>query len=197
MRAIEVPDSEKPGAKWTEYLAGSAIEGGSTISVCTFSCGGRHFGIETTKICEVLRAKTIQRVPLAPAFIAGVVTYRGEMLTVVSFSALLSLPTPVGEPCVMVLDGGVDGEHFGVVVVDNVGGVVTLNRNLLTVNPVTLDDRAQALYEGAYRMPNGLLVQLSPERLRPERLAETGLFAKAAASQADQREARQEDWRGH
>ncbi len=51
----------------------------------------RRFGIDTRKIREVLGERDLQRVPMAPAFIAGVVPYRGEVLTTVNLRALLGL----------------------------------------------------------------------------------------------------------
>jgi len=60
--------------------------------------------------------------------------------------------------------------------VDEVGGVVTVNRRLLESNPTTLEARAKWLFDGAYKMQSGLMVQLDPQRLRPSRLTEAGLF---------------------
>ena len=57
-----------------------------------------------------------------------------------------------------------------------VGGVVMVERTMMSANPPTLDDASKALFSGAFRTPDGLLVQLDPERLRPSRIAETGLF---------------------
>jgi purine-binding chemotaxis protein CheW len=46
------------------------------------------------------------------------------------------------------------------------------------------------LFDGAYRMPTGLMVRLDPQRLRPSRLAESGLFAIAKSKQDSQGERR-------
>jgi purine-binding chemotaxis protein CheW len=76
---------------------------------------------------------------------------------------------------VLVLEDDEAGERFGLVV-DGVGGVVMLSRDLLEANPCTLEPRERWLFDGAYKMRTGLMVQLDPLRLRPSRLAETGLF---------------------
>ena len=112
---------------------------------------------------------------MAPAFIGGVVPYRGEVLTTVDFRALLGMGEYTGVNCVLVLEDEVGEERFGLVV-DAVGGVVMVNRNMLEANPCTLEPRAKWLFDGAYKMPTGLMVQLDPQRLRPSRLAEAGLF---------------------
>lgn len=149
----------------------------NTVSLCSMFAGDESFGIDTAKIREVLGNRDLQHVPMAPAYIGGVVPYRGEVLTTVNFRALLGKEEHAGASCVLVLDDDEAGERFGLVV-DDVGGVVTVNRKMLEANPCTLETRAKWLFDGAYKMETGLLVQLDPQRLRPSRLAETGLFQR-------------------
>src|SRR5260370_4240481 len=145
------------------------------VSVCSMLAGNESFGIDTAKIREVLGNRDLQRVPMAPAYIGGVVPYRGEVLTTVNFRALLGKGEHTEASCVLVLDDDEAGERFGLVV-DAVGGVVTVNRKMLEANPCTLEARAKWLFDGAYKMQTGLLVRLDPQRLRPSRLAQTWLF---------------------
>jgi purine-binding chemotaxis protein CheW len=131
------------------------------------------FGMDTRKIREVLGIRVVQRIPLAPRYIAGAVSYRGEVLTTVSLRALLGLSPTAGETWVMVLDGETSrpgkAEPFGLMV-DAVGGVTMVMEDLLRENPPTLPESYRGLCCGAFRTPEGLLVELDPERLRPERL---------------------------
>jgi purine-binding chemotaxis protein CheW len=145
------------------------------VSLCSMFAGSESFGIDTRKIREVLGKRELQRVPMAPAFIGGVVPYRGEVLTTVNFRALLGMAEHTDASCVLVLEDEDGEERFGLVV-DAVGGVVTVNRNMLEANPCTLEARGKWLFDGAYKMPTGLMVQLDPQKLRPSRLAEAGLF---------------------
>jgi len=155
---------------------GEAVE---MLSLCSLMAGGRLFGIDTRTIREVLGKGRLNRVPLAPAYIGGVIAYRGEVVTAVSLRALLGDAPLDGQSCVLVLDGDEAEERFGLMV-DSVGGVVMVNRKSVAANPPTLDDTSRALFSGAFRTDDGLLVQLDPERLRPSRLAETGLFGANA-----------------
>jgi purine-binding chemotaxis protein CheW len=145
------------------------------VSLCSLFAGSESFGIDTRKIREVLGNRDLQRVPMAPAFIGGVVPYRGEVLTTVDFRALLGMGEHTEASCVLVLEDEDGDERFGLVV-DAVGGVVTVNRNMLEANPCTLESRGKWLFDGAYKMETGLMVQLDPQKLRPSRLAEAGLF---------------------
>jgi purine-binding chemotaxis protein CheW len=149
--------------------------------------GDTLFGIDTRQIREVLGKTLPQRVPLAPAYIAGIVPYRGEALTTLSLRALLGLAPLQDASCILVLDdhdgsagsdrNADDGSdrHFGLMV-DGVGGVLSMAGDALEPNPSALEPRAMVLFDGAYRMESGLMVRLDPRQLRPSRLAETGLF---------------------
>jgi len=153
-------------------------EGEDVMSMCSLMSGGRLFGIDTRTIREVLGHAQMNRVPLAPAYVGGVIAYRGEVVTAVSLRAVLGQEKTDGHSCVLVLDGDENEERFGLIV-DSVGGVVMVERRTMSANPSTLDEASKALFSGAFRTPDGLLVQLDPERLRPSRIAETGLFGQA------------------
>ena len=153
-------------------------EGEDGLSMCSLMSGGRLFGIDTRTIREVLGSAQMNRVPLAPAYVGGVIAYRGEVVTAISLRALLGQPRAERHGCVLVLDGDENEERFGLIV-DSVGGVVMVERATMSTNPSTLDEASRALFSGAFRTPEGLMVQLDPERLRPTRIAETGLFGQS------------------
>ncbi|HEX3969322.1 MAG TPA: chemotaxis protein CheW [Edaphobacter sp.] len=154
------------------------------VSLCSLFAGEETFGIDTRKIREVLGESGFERVPMSPEFIAGVVPYRGEVLTAVNLRALLGMEASSGACCVLVIEDDEAAERFGLVV-DSVGGVVTVSRRALETNPCTLGARGKWLFDGAYKMDGGLMVRLNPQRLCPSRLSETGLFRKSANGGTD------------
>jgi purine-binding chemotaxis protein CheW len=156
-------------------------DAGDAVPVCSLRVGTALFGIETRQIREVLGTAEPQRVPLAPEYIAGVLSYRGEVLTTVSFRALLGLEKWDGANCVLVFDDAENEERFGLMV-DGVVGVIAVQQDALEANPSGLDARSQELFDGAYKLPAGLMVRLDPQRLRPSRLAESGLFGSESGS---------------
>lgn len=153
-------------------------EENDAVSLCSLYAGEETFGIDTSKIREVLGERELQRVPMSPPFIAGVVPYRGEVLTTVNLRVLLGMEATSGSGCVLVMEDDEAVERFGLVV-DAVGGVVTVSRRTLEANPCTLAARGKWLFDGAYKMENGLMVRLDPQKLCPSRLSETGLFRKS------------------
>jgi purine-binding chemotaxis protein CheW len=159
---------------------GSAGErdGQEVLSLCYLTAGERLFGIDTRSIREVLGTARLSRVPMAPAYVAGVIAYRGEVITAISLRALLGFENAATPSCVLVLDGDEDEQQFGLAI-DRVGGVAMVERGTMATNPSTLDDASRALFAGSFRTANGLLVQLTPEQLRPSQLAQSGLFGNA------------------
>lgn len=152
-----------------------ATELRKTVSICSLRVGSSSFGIDTRQIREVLGTTVPQSVPLSADYIAGVVPYRGEVLTTVSFRALLGLESKAGKNCVLVFEDEQSEERFGLLV-DGVNGVIAMESNALQANPSGLDARSMELFDGAYRMQSGLIVRLDPQRLRPSQLAQSELF---------------------
>ncbi|MGB0122213.1 MAG: chemotaxis protein CheW [Silvibacterium sp.] len=153
----------------TERSSGtvSAAEGG--VEMCSVRAGETVFGAPIMRILEILGAPATQTVPLAPAYIGGLVHYRGEVLTAVSLRSLLGLPAYDGASGVLVFEG--PSGYFGLLV-DAVGEVITVLPEAFEANPSTLDDRRKALFAGACKLEGGLLVVLDPDRLDPMRLAQ-------------------------
>ena len=99
----------------------------------------------------------------------GLVHYRGDVLTTVSLRQLLGLPPKDGPQDILVLESA--GGCFGLLV-DSVGEVLTVSSADYEPNPSILDERRRALFAGAYKLKDSLLVMLDPERLDPMRLGE-------------------------
>ncbi|HEX3436330.1 MAG TPA: chemotaxis protein CheW [Pseudacidobacterium sp.] len=139
------------------------------IEMCSVRVGQTLFGVPVMRILEILGKPVTHPVPLAPGFIGGLAHYRGEVLTTVSLRNLLCMPAQDANEDILVFEGE-DG-YFGLLV-DEVSEVLTVSPADFETNPSTLDDRRKALFAGAYKLSDGLLVMLDPEKLDPVRLAE-------------------------
>lgn len=139
------------------------------VEMCSVRLGQTLFGIPISHILEIVGSAHPQPVPLAPVFIGGLVHYRGDVLTTVSLRQLLGMPPKEGRQDILVLESS--GGCFGLLV-DSVGEVLTVSSADHEPNPSILDERRRALFDGAYKLKDSLLVMLDPERLDPMRLAE-------------------------
>ncbi len=139
------------------------------VEMCSVRVGQTLFGVPITHILEIVGSARPQPVPLAPVFVGGLVHYRGDVLTTVSLRQLLGMPPRDGAQDILVLECA--GGCFGLLV-DSVGEVLTVSSADHEPNPSILDPRRRALFAGAYKLKDSLLVMLDPERLDPMRLGQ-------------------------
>jgi purine-binding chemotaxis protein CheW len=139
------------------------------VEMCSVRVAQTLFGVPITHILEIVGSARPQPVPLAPSFVGGLVHYRGDVLTTVSLRHLLGLPPVDGAQDILVLESS--GGCFGLLV-DSVGEVLTVSSADYEPNPSILDERRRALFAGAYKLKDCLLVMLDPERLDPMRLGQ-------------------------
>jgi len=137
------------------------------LEMCSVRLGKTLFGVPITHILEIVGGARPQPVPLAPSYVGGLVHYRGDVLTTVSLRYLLDMPPREGSQDILVLESS--GGCFGLLV-DSVGEVLTVSSADHEPNPSILDDRRRALFAGAYKLKDSLLVMLDPDCLDPMRL---------------------------
>ena len=142
--------------------------GVTQTEMCSVRVGDGVFGVPITHILEIAGGTRPQPVPLAPAFVGGLVHYRGDVLTTVSLRRLLDIPDREGPQDMLVIESA--GGNFGLLV-DSVGAVLTVSSADFEPNPSTISERRRALFIGAYKLRDELMVMLDPERLDPLRLA--------------------------
>lgn len=147
----------------------------TTLEMCSVRVGNTLFGVPITHILEIVGSARPTPVPLAPHCIGGLLHYRGEVLTTISLRRLLGLSDreSIGEGAnlttqnILVLEN--PGGCFGLLV-DSVGEVIAVSTADYEPNPSILDERRSALFAGAYKLREGLLVVLDPKLLDPVRL---------------------------
>jgi purine-binding chemotaxis protein CheW len=154
----------------TVGLQGKVKAAAALVEMCSVRLGQTLFGIPITHILEIVGSARPQPVPLAPVFVGGLFHYRGDVLTTVSLRQLLGLPPKEGAQSILVLESS--GGCFGLLV-DSVGEVLTVSSADYEPNPSTLDERRRALFAGAYKLKDSLVVMLDPEQLDPVRLSAT------------------------
>jgi purine-binding chemotaxis protein CheW len=139
--------------------------------VCSVRVGDGLYGVPITHILEIVGGAKPQVVPLAPGFVGGLMHYRGDVLTTVSLRRLLGIGEREGPQDLLVVESAAG--CFGLLV-DSVVEVMTVSSEDYERNPSTLEERRRVLFAGAYKLKNGLMVMLDPERLEPMRLARAG-----------------------
>jgi purine-binding chemotaxis protein CheW len=117
------------------------------IELLVVSLGGERFGIETVYALEAISLRELIPVPCTPAFVLGVVNYRGRILTVLDLRSLLGLSgggVSEGNKVVSVEAGGMT---FGIVV-DTVAGTISVLAQKVAPPPEALTGLRMDLTRG-------------------------------------------------
>lgn len=131
-------------------------------SFCTFWVEGLYFGIEVSRVQEVIRQQTTTAVPLAPHVVNGLMNLRGQIVTALDLRHQFGLP-PVkeGESQMNVVIRTPDGPVS--LLVDKIGDVATVDPGNFERAPETLDETIKALIHGAFKLDGQLLLILNAE----------------------------------
>nr|WP_141850482.1 chemotaxis protein CheW [Lapillicoccus jejuensis] len=132
------------------------------VQLATFTLGDHLYGIEVSRVQEVLRHQSRTRIPLAPNAVAGLVNLRGQVLTAIDLRSRLGL-TPREDLDPMMVVVRISGETISLLV-DSIGDVVTVDEETFEAPPDTLDDAGRELLRGAYKLSDRLLLALDTDR---------------------------------
>jgi purine-binding chemotaxis protein CheW len=135
----------------------------TSTQLCTFTVDDLFFGVEVTKVQEVLRFQHMTRVPLAPNMIRGLINLRGQIVTAVDLRACLGFPARTdGELPMNVVIRGAEGSVS--LLVDTIGDVIEVAHDAFEPPPSTMRPRHRQLIESVCKLPRTLLLVLRPER---------------------------------
>ena len=140
-------------------------QGSAAISdYITVMIGEQSFGIPVNVVQDVFMPQSLTRVPLAPKEVAGVLNLRGRILTAIDMRSCLGLPPRQEDRAPMAVGIEKNGEAYGLVI-DQVGEVLSLDREDCEPNPANLDPRWRGVSRGVYRLDGNLLVVLDVDRI--------------------------------
>jgi len=132
--------------------------------LCTFYLNELFFGIEVTKVQEVLRYQDMAQVPLAPRVVQGLMNLRGQIVTAVDLRRRLELPErPTGYvPMNIVVHTEGGPVSF---LIDAIGDVLEVNEETFEPSPQTMVGVSKELILGAYKLKDRLLLVLNTEKV--------------------------------
>jgi purine-binding chemotaxis protein CheW len=130
---------------------------------CTFFVDGLLFGVEVLNVQEIMSEYTVEAVPLSPATVAGLVNHRGQIVTAIDMRRRLDLSTTDSRLSRMLVVRCQD-EIFGLLV-DKIGDVLSVNSRDYESAPENVPEGAKQLVEGAYKLPDCLLLPLQLDRI--------------------------------
>lgn len=130
---------------------------------CTFYLDKLLFGVEVSKVQEVIRYQEVTRVPLAPPVVRGLINLRGQIVTALDLRRRLELPDRPADwaPMNVVVRSGDEAVSL---LVDEIGDVLDVEDECFEAPPQTLRGEARELIRGVYKLEDRLLLMLDTEK---------------------------------
>jgi len=139
----------------THKIAGISQE----IELTTFYVADLLLGIPISQVEEISRYRDVTPAPGAPPSVCGVMSLRGEVVTVLDLRVVLGLCMRPFDRQTRNVIVHASGERIGLLV-DRVADVVRAPRGDLLPPPANLSGVESTMFQSVYRMENELLVLL-------------------------------------
>ncbi|MFN7945172.1 MAG: chemotaxis protein CheW [Blastocatellia bacterium] len=130
---------------------------------CTFYLDGHFFGVEVSKVQEVIRYQKMSRVALASEVVSGLINLRGQIVTAIDLRRRLDLPPRADDRLPMNVIINTDDGPVSLLV-DEIGDVIEVGSEQFERPPETLRGTARQMIRGTYKLPDKLLLFLDVEK---------------------------------
>ena len=135
-----------------------------SMQLVSFRLSDEVYGIEITKIREIILVGEITRVPETPHYIKGLINLRSMVIPVIDLRARFSLPESelTQDSRIMVLHVG---QRTIGIVVDSVNEVLRVGLDQISPAPPTVASLGNEYMTGLVRLEEQLLILLDVDRL--------------------------------
>ncbi|MCS7304909.1 MAG: chemotaxis protein CheW [Thermoguttaceae bacterium] len=139
-------------------------EGAGSLQLVSFRLGPEEYGIEITKVQEIILMGEITRLPQTPPYIKGLINLRSTVIPIVDLRLRFGLPPqdPTEETRIMVIN--VRGKTIGIIV-DAVNEVLRISKDQIVPPPPTVSGVGREYLSGLVKLENRLLILLDIENL--------------------------------
>jgi chemotaxis-related protein WspB len=158
-------------------------EGGRLMLLLTFRAGESFYAVDARQVVEVVPRVGLRSIPHAPDFLVGLLSYRGQVVPVVDFNALVGaqpLRDALSTRVILTEFTGTGGESRYVgVVAQSVNQVLRGEPGQNVLRELSLD--GAPYLGGVFQLEVGLVQLVKPGRILPERLQDA-LYGNLAGS---------------
>ena len=148
-----------------------------TIQVVSFRLANEEYGIEITKVQEIILVGEITRVPQTSPYIKGLINLRSTVIPIVDLRLRFGMPEEAATDETRIMVMNVGGKTTGIIV-DAVSEVLRISRDQLAPPPPpTVSGLGRDYLTGLAKLDKRLLILLDVDRLLSEVAAATSTAA--------------------
>ncbi|MCA9105944.1 MAG: purine-binding chemotaxis protein CheW [Planctomycetales bacterium] len=135
-----------------------------TIQLVSFRLGNEEYGIEITRVQEIILLGDITRIPESPQYIKGLINLRNTVIPIVDLRLRFGMPevAPTEETRIMVVS--ISGKTVGFVV-DGVNEVMRIPADGIVPPPPSVTGLGHDYLTGLVNSDERLLIVLDIERI--------------------------------
>ncbi len=148
----------------TSKSASNAAVAHEVKQYATFWIGKDYFGIDIHYVQEILKAKEMTPVPLAPDYICGLINLRGQIVMAIHLERRLKFEPAELNPDSMNLVVK-HGSEIASFLVDDIGDVLEINPEQLAPVPPTLQSMRPEFLKAVCKLDKQLLILINVEKL--------------------------------
>ncbi len=139
-------------------------ESSGSLQLVSFQLAKEEYGVEITKVREIILMGDITRIPQTPDFIKGLINLRSMVIPVIDLRIRFGLEAGelTDESRIMVLNVG--GKTLGIIV-DAVDEVLRVSREQIAPPPPTVIGLGREYLAGLVRRSDKLLILLDIDRI--------------------------------
>ncbi len=152
-------------------------DGTGTLQLVSFRLGEEEYGIEITKVQEIILLGEITRVPQTPEYIEGLINLRSMVIPIVDLRLRFGMESGSATDDTRIMVVNVDGKTIGIIV-DAVSEVLRISEEQIAAPPPTVAGLGQEYLTGLVRLENRLLILLELDKI----LGQDDAVALTAAS---------------
>lgn len=134
----------------------------------SFIVGDELYAVNVNKVLEVLEKQKITKVPNAPAYIKGIVNFRGEVVPVFESRTKFNLPERAenASNVVIVLDLSKENDLFRIgAIVDKVKDVISIDDSDIKAVPAMSKEYNTEFLQGIFKQNDRFILLLDVEKV--------------------------------
>lgn len=136
----------------------SDADANSLQAVC-FRLGNEEYGVEITKIQEIVLMSEVTQMPHTAAYVRGLINLRSKVIPVIDLRTRFGLPPREADDSTRIMIVSLRGKTFGMVV-DEVTEVLRISEENISETPSTVVGQGQEYLIGLARLEERLLILL-------------------------------------